>query len=185
MDQSKDPAVFSDAGLAKYAAVGMINTCFEPFGTGNSGAPQSEALRKFVQQGGGLFGVHCADVAFQSANPAAPYSQLIGGRAGSESFEGKSDCRKVGEHPTVAQLPASFQYTGNLDATDFLAMDTTVLVRCKWGNASAKEVVVSWVRNEAAGRVFFTSFGKVDADLTNTTIGDARVIAGLSWVLSR
>jgi len=185
VDRSKDPAVFTDAGLAKYAAVGMINTCFEPFGKGNSGAAQSQALKRFVQQGGGLFGVHCADVAFQSANPPAPYSQLIGGRAGSEYFEGKSDCRKVGEHPTIAQLPASFQYTGNLDATDFLATDTTVLVTCKWGNASAKEVAVSWVRNEGAGRVFFTSFAKVDADLTNATIGDAHVIAGLGWVLGR
>lgn len=185
VDQSKDPAVFTDASLAKYAAVGMINTCFSPFGANKDGAPESAALQAFLQQGGGLFGTHCADVTFQSANPPALYNQLIGGRASSENFDGNSDCQKAGDHPTIAELPATFRYTGNLDATDFIRSDTTVLVKCTWGNAGKKEVAVSWVRNEGAGRVFYTNFGKVDGDLTNATIGDAHLLAGLSWVLGR
>lgn len=185
VDQSKDPTVFSDANLAKYAAVGMINTCFYPFGANKSGAAESQALQKFLQQGGGLFGTHCADVTFQSANPPALYNQLIGGRASSENFDGNSDCRKQGDHATIAQLPATFRYSGNLDATDFIAADTTVLVKCTWGNTSMKEVAVSWLRNEGAGRVFYTNFGKVDADLSNATIGDKHILAGLAWVLGR
>jgi len=185
VDQSKDPAVFTDASLAKYAAVGMINTCFYPFGANKDGASESAALQKFLQQGGGLFGTHCADVTFQSANPPALYNQLIGGRASSENFDGNSDCVKAGDHPTTAQLPATFRFTGNMDATDFIRTDTTVLVKCTWSNTSMKEVAVSWVRNEGAGRVFYTNFGKVDGDLTNATIGDNHILAGLSWVLGR
>jgi len=185
VDQSKDPAVFTDASLAKYAAVGMINTCFSPFGANKDGAPESAALQKFLQEGGGLFGTHCADVTFQSANPPALYNQLIGGRASSENFDGNSDCVKVGDHPTIAQLPATFGFMGNLDATDFIRSDTTVLVKCTWGNTAKKEVAVSWVRNEGAGRVFYSNFGKVDGDLTNATIGDNHILAGLSWVLGR
>jgi type 1 glutamine amidotransferase len=42
---------------------------------------------------------------------------------------------------------------------------------------------VSWVRSEGSGRVFFTSFAKVDSDITHETIGDNHILAGLSWVL--
>jgi len=36
-----------------------------------------------------------------------------------------------------------------------------------------------------AGRVFFTSFAKVDSDLSDPTIGENHIIAGLGWVLGR
>lgn len=182
VDESEDPGVFTDENLNNYAAVGMINTCFAPFGQNRPGdGPEAQALQKLLQEGGGLFGIHCADVAFQSDDPAPLYSQLIGGRASSDYFEGESECHKLEEHATVSALPESFVYNGNLDATDFMAADTTVLVNCTW--MTGRETPVSWVRNEGPGRVFFTSFGKVDADLTNPTIGDNHIIAGLAWVV--
>jgi cytochrome c len=185
VDRSVDPAAFSDANLARYAAVGMINTCFFPFGANQSGAAESEALQRFLQEGGGLFGTHCADVTFQSVNPPPLYNQLLGGRASSSNFEGVSDCRTTAEHPTTAELPATFDYTGNLDGTNFIREDSVVLVKCRWGDAGNTDVAVSWVRSEGLGRVFFTNFAKVDGDLTNATIGEAHVIRGLSWVLWR
>ena len=185
VDQSKDPAVFTDTNLARYAAVGMINTCFYPFGANAAGTAESQALQKFLQAGGGLFGTHCADVTFQSVNPPPLYNQLIGGRANSDNYTGDNACRKLGDHPTIAGLPATFTYNGNLDNAAFVATDSTVLVKCKFGGGSSADTAVSWVRNEGAGRVFFTSFGKVDKDLTDATIGDKHIIAGLGWVLGR
>jgi type 1 glutamine amidotransferase len=185
VDRSKDPAVFTDANLAKYAAVGMINTCFSPFGANRSGEAEAQALQRFLQAGGGLFGTHCADVTFQSQSPVHLYNRILGGRASSQNFEGANECRKVAEHPTVAALPATFSYTGNLDGTDYLAPDATILVRCKWSGGAMQEVAVSWVRNEGNGRVFFTNFAKVDADLRNATIGDNHILSGLGWVLGR
>lgn len=182
--QSEDPAIFTDANLATYAAVGMINTCFFPFGANNmTGEPQSQALQRFLQQGGGLFGTHCADVTFQSANPPALYNQLIGGRASSQNFEGTSECRKMGDHATIASLPATFSYTGNLDNTNFIATDTTILVRCRWANGT--DVAVSWFRSEGSGRVFFTNFAKEDVDLKSATLGEQHILPGLAWVLGR
>ena len=67
VDDSADATMFTDANLAKYAAVGMINNCFYPFGKNKDGANESKALQKFLQQGGGVFGTHCADVTFTSA----------------------------------------------------------------------------------------------------------------------
>ena len=185
VDQSKDPAVFTDANLARYAAVGMINTCFYPFGANNAGSAESQALQRFLQAGGGLFGTHCADVTFQSVNPPPLYNQLIGGRANSDNFTGDNACRKLGDHPTIAALPATFNYNGNLDNAAFVAADSVVLVKCKFGGGSGADTAVSWVRNEGPGRVFFTSFGKVDKDLTDATIGDKHIVAGLGWVLGR
>jgi type 1 glutamine amidotransferase len=185
VDQSKAPAVFTDANLVQYAAVGMINTCFSPFGENSMGAAESRALQKFVQAGGGLFGTHCADVTFQSVNPPPLYNQLIGGRANNESFDGDSECRKMGDHPTIAGLPATFPYRGNLDNAAFVATDSTVLVRCKWSGGAQRDTPVSWVRTEGSGRVFFTSFAKVDADLKDPTLGDKHIIPGLAWVLGR
>jgi len=182
--ESEDPAIFTDSNLANYAAVGMINTCFYPFGANNmTGEPQSQALQKFLQQGGGLFGTHCADVTFQSANPPALYNELIGGRASSQNFEGTSECSKVGDHPTIAELPATFSFTGNLDNTDFIATDSTILVRCRWANGT--DVAGSWFRSEGSGRVFYTNFAKVDADLKSATLGEQHILPGLAWVLGR
>ena len=185
VDRSVDPLVFTDQSLAKYAAVGMINTCFSPFGANRSGEVEAQALQKFLQQGGGLFGTHCADVSFQSADPVHLYNRLIGGRASRENFEGESDCYKLREHPTIAALPATFVYNGNLDDTDFLGTDASVLVRCKWQGGAQKDSAVSWLRSEGSGRVFFSSFAKVDADFANPTIGENHLLAGLAWVLGR
>jgi len=178
--------IFSDTNLAKYAAVGMINTCFYPFGANQAGTTEAQALQRFVKNGGGLFGTHCADVTFQSANPVHVYNQLLGGRANSDNYTGNHACRKVvADHPTTTGLPDTFTYNGNLDNAAYLAPDTTVLVKCKFGGGTQADTAVSWVRMEGSGRVFFTSFGKVDADLTNATIGNAHIIAGLGWVLGR
>jgi type 1 glutamine amidotransferase len=183
-ERSIDPAVFTDENLANYAAVGMINTCFSPFGANNAtGQAEAEVLQRFLEEGGGLFGTHCADVTFQSANPPALYNELLGGRASSQNFEGVSECHRTSNHPTAAGLPETFNYDGNLDNTDYLADDIEVLVRCDWGNQAASDVVVSWVRTQGAGRVFFSNFAKVDADLSNATIGEPHLLAGLSWVL--
>jgi len=184
-DDSVDPAAFTDASLARYAAVAMINTCFEPFGKGKPDRPQSEALQRFVQAGGGLFGTHCASVTFQSAQPPALYNVLLGGRGGNGFFDGASDCRKTAAHPSTAALPDTFKFMGNLDNTDYLAPDTTVLVRCKWSGPNGKDVAVSWFRTEGAGRVFYTNFAKIDADLKDATLGDKHILAGLAWVLRR
>jgi type 1 glutamine amidotransferase len=186
-DDSVDPTQLNDQNLERYAAVAMINTCFEPFGKGKPDRPQSEVLQRFLQRGGGLFGTHCASVTFQSATPPTLYNQLIGGRGGNGSFDGTSACRTLAPHPSTSALSAQFSFVGNLDNTDYLAPDTVVLVKCKWQTAQAtdsKDVNVSWYRNEGAGRVFYTNFAKIDADLTNTALGP-HIVAGLGWVLGQ
>lgn len=175
----------SSASLAQYGGVGMINTCFEPFGAGKMGEAETAALKSFVEAGGGLFGTHCASVTFQSAQPPHPYNALIGGRGGDGYFNGSSACTVVQQHTTTAMLPATFEYVGDLDNADYLAPDSTVLVKCKWSGGEQKETAVSWYRTPGQGRVFYTNFAKEDEDLSDANLGAKHILLGLGWVLRR
>ena len=73
---------------------------------------QAAALKAFVENGGGLFGTHCASVTFQAVEPPHPYNALIGGRGGHGFFDGKSACRTIEQHPTTQMLPATFDFDG-------------------------------------------------------------------------
>jgi len=185
VEDSVKPEDISTTNLARFGGVGMINTCFEPFGTGKTGETQTAALKAFVEAGGGLFGTHCASVTFQTASPPNPYNALIGGRGGGGSFEQKSACRTLEQHPTTAMLAATFDYTGNLDNADYVADDSKVLVKCKWSGGDMKDVAVSWYRTPGLGRVFYTNFAKEDADLKDATLGQKHILLGLGWTLGR
>jgi len=184
-EDSVDPGKFTDEGLGAYAAVAMINTCFFPFGDQKDGAPESAALQRFLARGGGLFGTHCAAVTFQSTSPPPLYNHLIGGQGGDGFFDGTSACRKLGTHPTIDALPATFDFMGNLDNNEALDPTSTILLRCKWNAGDMKDVAVSWVRGEGLGRVFYTNLGKVDTDLTDPVLGAEHIVPGLAWVLRR
>lgn len=182
---SVSAADLSAASLAEFGAVGMINTCFEPFGQNKMGEAETAALKSFVEAGGGLFGTHCASVTFQAVEPPHPYNAVIGGRGGHGFFEGMSSCSKAQAHVTTEMLPATFDYTGNLDNADYLAADTTVLLKCKWLGGEQKETAVSWIRTPGKGRVFYTNFAKEDKDLNDATLGPKHILLGLGWVLGR
>lgn len=186
VEESDAPADINATNLARFGGVAMINTCFEPFGAGQSGEPEAAALKAFVEGGGGLFGTHCASVTYQSASPAHPYNGVIGGRGGDGYFEGVSACRRTDEqHVTTEMLPATFDYDGNLDNADYLAPDTKVLVMCEWSGGAMKDTAVSWYRTPGKGRVFYTNFAKEDVDLEDPELGAKHILVGLGWVLGR
>lgn len=188
VEDSVKPDDISTTNLARFGGVAMINTCFEPFGAGKMGEAQTAALKAFVEDGGGLFGTHCASVTFQSASPPNPYNVLLGGRGGKDNFDGKSNCSTTAEaHVSTAMLPATFEFNGNLDNADYVADDTKVLVKCKWSGTAPKdkETAVSWYRTPGKGRVFYTNFAKIDADLSDATLGQKHILLGLGWTLGR
>jgi Trehalose utilisation len=186
VEDSVNPDDISTSNLARFGGVGMINTCFEPFGKGKTGEAQTAALAAFVENGGGLFGTHCASVTFEAASPPNAYNVLLGGRGGKDNFDGKSACSTTAEaHVTTAMLPATFDFNGNLDNADYVADDAKVLVKCKWSGGAMKDTAVSWYRTPGKGRVFYTNFAKVDADLSDATLGQKHILLGLGWTLGR
>ncbi len=129
----------------------MINTCFYPFGQNKDGSNESKALQKFLQQGGGVFGTHCADLTFTSAATMPLYNQLLGGWAHNGQNVNGTTCTTKATHPASMLLPPTFDYKGNVDVAD-VTKDATVLVECKYGNTTKP---VSWVRTEMGGRARF------------------------------
>jgi type 1 glutamine amidotransferase len=186
VEVSSQPSDLNAAKLATLSAVGFINVCFNPYGRGETGETQTAALEAFVRAGGGMFVTHCSSVAFQSANPPNPYANLIGGRSGRDNFDGQSSCATTAEqHVSTAMLPASFDYSGNLDNADYLAPDAKVLVRCKWSGGKQLDTAVSWYRTPGKGRVFYTNFAKVDSDYSHATLGPRHLVPGLAWAVGR
>lgn len=185
VEVSEAPTAITAQNLTRFGVVAMVNTCFQPFGEASNGDAETVALSGFVDNGGGLFGTHCATVTFQAAEPPANYNKLIGGRGGHGFFEGASACRTLEAHPTTAELPATFAYTGNLDNADFLSPDTKVLVKCKWSGGDQIDTAVSWYRNQGKGRVFYTNFAKEDNDLKDPVLGAKHILVGLGWLVGR
>jgi type 1 glutamine amidotransferase len=184
VEVSELPSDINTARLATLGAVGFINVCFNPYGPGQTGEAQTAALEAFVEAGGGLFVTHCSSVAFQNARPPNPYADLIGGRSGRDNFDGQNSCSTTAEkHVSTATLPATFDYSGNLDNADYLAPDARVLVRCAWSGGKKLDTAVSWYRTPGRGRVFYTNFAKVDSDYSNATIGTGHIVPGLRWAV--
>ena len=142
-------------------------------------SPKGRRCKKFVARGGGLFGTHCAAVTFQGVTPVPEYNQLIGGVEGNGFFDGVSSCRTLGDHPSIAALPPTFTFAGNLDNNQYLPPSTTIAVRCKWDSGAMRDVAVSWYRTEGAGRVFYTNFAKVDKDLLDPILGGKHLVPAL------
>jgi type 1 glutamine amidotransferase len=70
-DDTEDPSVFNTASLATYRVIVLLQCSGEFLDD-----VQLDALKRFVQSGGGIVAVHCASFAMQSSEW---YGRLIGG----------------------------------------------------------------------------------------------------------
>jgi type 1 glutamine amidotransferase len=156
-DTSMDAAVFAEASLAKYAGVIMVSTSGTPFG--NPGTAQIAALTAFVRGGGGLAGFHAASST--DYGPTGPFAALLGGETKDQGGGFRaSDCYpEAGAHPAVAKLPTPWRVNNEEFYTfNGLNPDNKVVLRCNPATGTER-IPISWVREEGAGRVFFTGLG--------------------------
>jgi type 1 glutamine amidotransferase len=175
-DQSADPAKFAPDQLAQYGAVVLVATTGEPLGS--PGTQQIDALVAFVRGGRGLVAIEDANHAYDTNTT---YVSLIGGDFNGHLGFGNYSCTKLGDHPSVHLLPATFPITDEVyNLPNQFRMDNQVVLRCG-PNASP----ISWVRAEGAGRVFYTALGHADASWTMPPLVDSHVIPGLLWTMGR
>jgi type 1 glutamine amidotransferase len=175
-DQSADPAKFTADQLAQYGAVVLVATTGEPFGA--PGTQSVDALAAFVRGGRGLVAIEDANHAYDTN---MTYVSLIGGDFAGHLAFGNYSCMKVGDHPSVHLLPATFPITDEVYNVPMqFRMENQVVLRCG-PNASP----ISWVRAEGAGRVFYTALGHADASWTMPPLVDGHVIPALLWTMGR
>jgi len=175
-DQSADPAKFAPDQLAQYGAVVLVATTGEPLGA--PGTQAIDALVAFVRGGRGLVAIEDANHAYDTN---ITYVSLIGGDFSGHLGFGGYSCMKVGDHPSVHLLPATFPITDEVYNVPMqFRMDNQVVLRCG-PNASP----ISWVRAEGAGRIFYTALGHADASWTMPPLVDGHVIPALLWTMGR
>jgi type 1 glutamine amidotransferase len=174
-ETSADPTKFTTAGLAGYAGVVLIATAGEPMGS--PGTTQVQALIDWVRAGGGLVGIENANHAYDNNKD---YIGLLGGHFNGHSGLGPDFCYKEGDNPSVAKLPATYMVTDEIYYTDQFRMDNQVVLRC-----ASDRRAIAWVRQEGAGRVFYTTLGHMKEMWSNPPLVDSHVLPGLLWAMGR
>jgi type 1 glutamine amidotransferase len=174
-ETSADTAKFVPATLAQYAAVVFVATAGEP--VGSPGTMQIQTLVDFVNAGGGLVAIENANHAYDNS---AAYVSLIGDDFAGHSGFGPDTCYKDGDHPTNMRLPAMFPVTDEIYFTAKYNMANQVVLRC-----GSDKRPISWVRQQGAGRVFYTALGHAKESWTSPPLVDGHVLPGLLWTMGR
>jgi uncharacterized protein len=131
----------------------------------------------WVDAGGGLVAIEDANHAYDD-NPV--YVGLMGGDFNGHSGFGPDTCYSAGDHPTNMKLPASFPVTDEIYYFSKFRADNQVVLRC-----GSDKRPISWVRQEGAGRIFYTALGHADASWTSPPLVDDHVLPALLWTMGR
>lgn len=179
IEESADARTVTAEGLAPYGAVILLSTTGEPFGPPGPGV---EALVAYVRSGGGLIGVHAATDAYANADS---YVSLLGGLFDSHPGDVRTaTCRKDGDHPAVARLPATFEVRDEYYLFRRFRPDNQVVVRCTAADGRTL-IPVAWYRAEGTGRIFYTTFGHPSAIWADRRIVEDHIIPAILWTLGR
>lgn len=168
---SDDAGMFSDSQLAVFDAVVFANTSGDVLNDS-----QQAALERYIARGHGFVGVHAAA---DTERDWSFYGSLIGTRALSESAPSTETLRvEDGSHPSVADLPPTFDYEDAWYDFEQSPRRTASVVLAAQSDVS--DHPLAWYQYVGGGRSFYTSLGHSAA-----TWADARfrshVLAGVRW----
>lgn len=199
VDVTDDAAVFTDARLAKYAALVFLSTTVEnddtqpfhtdpnPFRDGSiMDAEQKAAFERYITNGGGWVGVHAAS----DGDYRWPfYVDMVGAMfrdhppAGTRAIARVEDPR----HPSTADLPAA--WTREEEWYNFKSNPrgkVHVLVTFDESSTDAQPKMgtldhpVAWCRIFRGARVFYTAFGHAPETYAEPLFR-AHLLGGIRW----
>jgi type 1 glutamine amidotransferase len=192
-----DATKLTAASLAQYGAVVLLANSGEPFGY--PATQEIQNLVDWVQHGGALVAIedadHCYDGQFNGHPESQPYVNLIGNDfVGHPGGVAPATCTKVGTNASVAALAATFSTTDEIYATSMFRMDNQTVLTCvSSGDGTHTMRPVSYVREDGAGRVFYTALGHddarwtapMDAKAANSRLVEDHVVPALLWAMRR
>ena len=192
-----DPTKLTVTALAGYGAVILLANSGEPYGY--PATTEIQNLVDYVHNGGALIGIedadHCYDGQFNGHPESQPYVNLIGNDfVGHPGGVAPATCTKAGTNPSVAQLPATFGTTDEIYAESMFRMDNQTVLTCvSSGDGTHTVRPISYVREEGAGRVFYTALGHddarwtapMDATAANSRLVEDHVVPALLWAMHR
>jgi cytochrome c len=187
VDQTEDPARFSDQGLAAFDVVVFLSTTMDVLDD-----TQQAAFERFIRAGGGWVGVHAAS---DTEYGWAWYGQLLGGSAYFKSHPAiqtvKVDVENAA-HPSTAHLPATFQLEDELynfrqnprsSVNVLLRLDESSYAPGK--DAMGSDHPIAWSHEFDGGRAWYTGLGHrialyTDPRFTQHLLGGIRWAAGVA-----
>nr|WP_318307225.1 ThuA domain-containing protein [Amycolatopsis sp. MEP2-6] len=182
VDATEDDAVFTDAGLAPYAAVVFLSTTGDPVGT----QAAKDAFRRYIERGGGFAGIHAAS---DSGYDWAWYGQLVGAYFKQHPAQQNAVVKvEDANHPSTQGLPA--QYTHYDEWYDFrvnprssVHVLTTVDESSYSGGTMGADHPTTWCHDFDGGRAWYTGMGHTsesfsEPNFLHLLLGGIRTAAG-------
>jgi len=174
---------FAPEALAAFDGVVFAST------SGELPVPDVDALVAWVRSGKAFIGLHAASDTFRSSDA---FCAMIGGNFAGHPWNAAGEHGFVvhePEHPVVAMFPERFRWQDEIYQYDarFRPENVRVLASLDMAASEPREpwhVPVAWVREEAAGRVFYTNFGHNDATWREPDFR-RHVEQGIAWAVGR
>lgn len=165
VDATENDALFTDANLARYAAVVFLSATGDPVGT----APEKAAFQRYIEHGGGFVGIHAAS---DGGFDWPWYGKLVG--AYFTQHPAPQNARvKVEDpnHPSTRGLPTQFTrfdewYDFRSDPRGSVHVLTTVDDSSYTGSTMGADHPVTWCHNFDGGRSWYTALGHTIASFT-------------------
>ncbi|MDR2862407.1 MAG: ThuA domain-containing protein [Puniceicoccales bacterium] len=224
VDATEDVSAFTEDNLKKYSAIVLLCTTgdFLTNKPAKNASPEEkqkekadsllrrEAFRKYVENGGGIVGLHAATDGFWQGSAAWPeFQKIIGGAFQHHPQHQTSTINIVDKaHPTVKHLVAKGDTWIAFDEWynfQLLQKDNHVILTvddstCKGAKVSLYAPVIkedgekfvekatihpfAWTRSYGKGKVFYTSRGHFGSAFGEPDYAQ-HVIAGLFWTLGK
>jgi type 1 glutamine amidotransferase len=142
-----------------------------------------------VKSGKAFIGFHAASDTFKDSDA---YCQMIGGHFAGHPWNAAGEHGFVvhePDHPLVAMFPERFRWRDEIYQYDdrFRPENVRVIVSLDMAASKPREpwhVPVAWVREEGAGRVFYSNFGHNDATWAEPMFR-RHFEQGIAWALGR
>lgn len=196
-----DPAIFASEHLSLFDAICFNNTG----GVLTENKELQGNIVRFVREGGGLVGIHAAAATFchyprydyfpefgallggfeNGGHPWGPEETIvltpedadspINAAFGGRDFEIQDEVFQMKEHYSRARLRVLLRI--NERTTDF-SPERRILPERR----EDKDIAISWIRSEEAGRVFYTSLGHNSHIFWNAPVL-AHMMAGIQYAL--
>ena len=186
VEQTEDPAAFSDAGLAEYDVVVWLNTTADVLD-----GEQQAAFERYIRAGGGWVGVHSAS---DTEYDWPWYGQLLGGAAYFRIHPVIQTAElsvEQADHPSTAHLPATFSMEDEwYNFRENPRASVSVLMTLNEnsyepGEGAMTDHPIAWYHEFDGGRAWYTALGHrqelyQDPRFTQHLLGGIRWAAGVA-----
>lgn len=181
VDYTEDASAFDEANLQRYAAVIFLSTSGDVFDH-----YQQNALKRYIQAGGGFVGIHAATTTEYNW---PWYGNMIGAWFDDHPHIQQAMVEVVdASHPATDSLPARWQRTDEWYNYKYISEDVNVLLNLDEttyeGGKHGEEHPIAWYHEYEGGRVFYTGGGHT-AKSFSEPLFLSHLWGGIRYVLGR